>query len=128
MGRRLRVSAASILTVLFFLAGTVAAPAIARAADWELWPKGRGTHPPEPVPPTDNAAPKAAVPASGTETPEMAAAAKAGESGGKAASAGISAGTIGKAAAIAAGVIAIGIAVGGGGGGGGGGTTTPAHH
>jgi hypothetical protein len=66
------------------------------AAEWELWPKGRGE---------TNA------------TGETDAAGKAGEKAGKKVSGGISAGTIGWTVGIIAGVAAIAIAAGGGGGG-----------
>lgn len=72
--------------------------------------------------------PKGAVPATETVPRETAAAGKAGGEAGKTVAAGVSAGTIGKGVAIAAGILAIGIAASGGGGGGGGSSTTPAHH
>lgn len=68
------------------------------------------------------------VPAAETVPRETAAAGKAGGEAGKTVAAGVSAGTIGKGVAIAAGILAIGIAASGGGGGGGGSSTTPAHH
>ncbi len=86
------------------------------AADWELWPRGRGKTAPEATPATP------APPVETAKPPEAAAAAKEGKEGGKAVAAGISSGTIGKAAAITAGLVAIGIAVGSGGG------TTTDHH
>jgi len=103
----------SILVTTLFIAWTLMIPAAAGAADWETWPRKPG--------------PESGETKTGAETPEAAAAAKAGESGGKAASAGVSAGTIGKWALIGAGVIGIGIALGSGGGGDSGTTTTPTH-
>lgn len=74
----------------------------------------------------DTGKPKEAVPATGTVPRETAAAGKAGGEAGKTVATGVSAGTIGKGVAIAAGILAIAIAVSGGGGGGS--STTPAHH
>jgi hypothetical protein len=103
LSRQNVVSLLSILLLVFALS----VPVNANAADWELWPRGREEAP-------------------GTAKPHAAAVEKAGEEGGKAVSAGVSSGTIGKAAAIAAGLLVIGIAAGSGGGGGGT-TATPAH-
>lgn len=103
LSRKNVVSLLSIL-LLVFASGPVVN---ANAADWELWPRGRDEAP-------------------GTAKPEAAATEKAGEEGGKAVSAGVSAGTIGKAAAIVAGIVVIAVAAGSGGGGGGT-STTPAH-
>lgn len=79
----------------------------ARAAEWPTWPRPRPAAPspesPKPAPAPDTARP-------GTD-----AAAKAGEAAGKKTAAGISAGTIGWAALITAGVVGIAVAVGGGG-------------
>jgi hypothetical protein len=90
-------------TFFFLLLQVSAIPTF--AAEWELWPKGRGVEP--------GATPKPETP----ETPEAAAAEKAGKEGGKATSGGISAGTIGWTVGIIAGVAAIAIAAGSGGGG-----------
>lgn len=93
-------------TFFFLLLQASAVPSF--AAEWELWPKGRGVD--------TETTPK-------PETPEAEAAAKAGKDGGKATSGGISAGTIGWTVGIIAGVAAIAIAAGSGGGGGGSSTT-----
>ena len=118
----------SVGLIAFFLITAQGAAMTAFAADWELWPRGRGKAAPEGTPAPqqkeEEAKKPAAVPPLESTTQEAAAAAKEGKEGGKAVAAGISSGTIGKAVAITAGVIAIGIAVGGGGGGG----TTTSHH
>lgn len=98
----------SVLSIVSFLTVAQGAAMTALAAEWDLWPKGRGKDAPVAKP----------------ETPEAAAAAKAGETAGKTTAAGTTAGTVGKGALIAAGLIGVGLAVGGGGGGG----TTTAHH
>jgi hypothetical protein len=94
----------SILTIAAFFTVAQGAAMFAFAADeWETWPRKK---------------------APATETGAPGPAGMAGEEAGKKVSGGISAGTIGWAAAIAAGLIVIGVAAGGGGGGS---TTTPAH-
>jgi hypothetical protein len=108
-------SVVSILSVLLFMAVTIGTAITSYAAEWELWPRGRGSAP-------ETSGPKDTVPPAAPATPEEAAAAKAGTEGGKAVAAGVSTGTIGKAALIGAGILAIVIAVGSGGGGG---TTSP---
>ena len=116
----------SVGLIAFFLVTAQGAAMTAFAADWELWPRGRGKATPEGTPAPQQKAEddkKAAVPPVEGSTKEAAAAAKEGKEAGKAVEAGVSSGTIGKAAAITAGVVAIGIAVGGGGGG-----TTTVHH
>jgi hypothetical protein len=80
---------------------------------------------PAPAKPAEIGKPKGAVPATGTVPRETAVAGKAGGEAGKTVAAGVSAGTIGKGVAIAAGILAIAIAATGGGAGN---STTPAHH
>lgn len=133
VGRRFTMHAASrkislrhivsLMTIVALLTVAQGSVMSAFAAEWELWPKGRGKATPAGEPVT-----KEAPPPSRPETPEGGAAAKAGEDSGKAVAAGATAGTVGKAALIAAGVLAVGIAAGSGGGGGGGGSTTTSHH
>lgn len=113
----------SLLTIAAFLTVAQAYAMPAFAAEWELWPKGRGKATPAGEPAVTDAPPPAKP-----QTAEGGAAAKAGEDSGKAVAAGTTSGTVGKAALIAAGVLAIGIAAGSGGGGGGGGSATPSHH
>ena len=72
------------------------------AEEWPVWPRKRVIVP---------------------TTPEEKAAAEAGEEAGGKAEAGVSRGTLTKAALIGAGVILIGVAIGSGGGGGGGSTS-----
>ncbi len=94
----------SALTVASFLLAAQGASVSAFAAeDWQLWPKGRVD--------------KTTAPGK-SETAETAGATNAGEAAGKAAAGGVSAGTIGWAAAIGVGIIAAGIAIGSGGNGG----------
>lgn len=118
----------SVGVIAFFLVTAQGAATTAFAADWELWPRGRGKATPEgtPVPQQkeeESKKPAAPPPGETAKPSEAAAAAKEGKEAGKAVEAGVSSGTIGKAAAITAGLVAIGIAVGGGGG-----TTTTVHH
>ncbi len=98
----------SILSIASFLTVAQGAVMTALAAEWELWPKGKGAA-------SDTGKPT---------SPEAVAAAKEGEKAGSSVFEGVDAGTIGWAAAIGAGAIAIGIAAGGGGGG----SSTTAHH
>jgi len=98
----------SILSIVSFLVVAQGAVMTVLAAEWELWPKGKG------------GASETGKPTS----PEAVAAAKEGEKAGSSVFEGVDAGTIGWAAAIGAGAIAIGIAAGGGGGG----SSTTAHH
>lgn len=105
----------SILSIASFLIVSQGAMMNASAAEWELWPKGRGKATPAGEPVKKEEAPPAKP-----ETPEEKAAAKAGEEAGKTVAAGATAGTIGKVALIAAGILAIGLAAAGG--------STPSHH
>jgi hypothetical protein len=107
------VSLIAITTFLIVAQGQVM-PAF--AADWELWPKGRGKEA------TGEPAPKPAP----VKPPADKAAEKSGEAAGAAVAAGATGGTVGKIALVGAGILAIGLAIGAGGGGGGGSTT--AHH
>jgi hypothetical protein len=94
----------SVLTIVSFLLAAQGASMSAFAAeDWQLWPKGRVDKTSAPQP---------------SGTPETAGATNAGEAAGKAAAGGVSAGTIGWAAAIGVGIIAAGVAIGSGGNGG----------
>jgi hypothetical protein len=95
----------ALIAAAFFFLFLQASAVPSFAAEWELWPKGRGE---------------------ATENGEAEAAGKAGEKGGKKVSGGISAGTIGWTVGIIAGIAAIAVAAGGGGGGGS--TSTPVHH
>jgi hypothetical protein len=98
----------SVLSIAsFMLAAQGAVMTSFAAEEWELWPKGKNSGTPS--------APQ-------TGTPEATGAAKAGETAGKNTAGGVSAGTIGWAAAIGAGLIGVAIAIGSGGNGG---TTSP---
>ena len=110
----------SILSIALFLTAAQGHAMSAFAEDWNLWPKGRGETP-APAKPAEGEKPKGAVPAAETATREAAAAGKAGGEAGKTVAAGVSAGSLGKVAAIAAGLLAIGIAAIGN-------STTSAHH
>jgi len=99
----------SLIAIASFLVVSQGAMMAASAAEWELWPKGRGK---EEAP---------AVQPKGTETPEAAAAATAGEQAGKTVAAGSTSGTVGYVVLIAAGAVGVGLAIAGG-------TTTTAHH
>lgn len=114
----------AILSITAFLMVSQGAVTNSLAAEWELWPKGRGITGPEgePIQKTEPPAAKPETPPAKPETPAAKAAAKAGEDAGKTVAAGTTTGTIGKVALIGAGLLAIGLAVGGGGGGG---TTSP---
>lgn len=92
----------SVMSIVSFLLVAQGATMTAVAAEWELWPKGRGE------------ATETGEPAS----PEAAAAEKAGRKGGDSVFAGMSSGTIGWIAAIGGGILVLAIAAGGGGGGG----------
>ena len=101
----------SLIAIASFLIVSQGAMIAASAAEWELWPKGRGKEGPT------------AVETKEGETPEAAAAAKEGGQAGKTVAAGTKAGTVGYVVLIAAGAVGVGLALSGGGG-----TTTPAHH
>ena len=113
----------SLLSIALFLTVAQGQAMSAFAEDFPLWPRGRGEEP-APVKPAESGKPKEAVPFTETAPRETAAAGKAGGEAGKTVAAGVSAGTIGKGAAITAGILAIAIAASGGGGN----STTPAHH
>ena len=90
----------SILSIVSFLMVAQGALMNASAAEWDLWPKGRGKD----APTGETLAPG---------TPEAEAAAKAGEEGGKTVSAGMTSGTVGIIALFLAGAIGVGLALGG---------------
>ncbi len=99
----------SLIAIASFLIVSQGAMMASSAAEWELWPKGRGKEEAPAVQPKE------------AETPEAAAAATAGEQAGKTVAAGTTTGTVGYVALIAAGAIGVGIALAGG-------TSTTAHH
>ncbi len=99
----------SLIAIASFLIVSQGAMMAASAAEWELWPKGRGKEGPP------------AVEKKEAGTPEAAAAATAGEQAGKTVAAGSTAGTVGYVVLIAAGAAGVGLALAGG-------TSTTAHH
>ncbi len=84
----------------------------AGAVEWPTWPRPKA---PATTPGAPETAPSPPAPAPEAAPPASKAAAKAGEAAGKKTAGGIKAGTIGKAALIAAGIVGIAIAIGGGG-------------
>lgn len=121
-----RRSAFVLASLFAFLLSVGTAPFALAAEKWPTWPPKKEAPAPAESPegtiteePVQEGVPAASAPAPAAPAPAAPAAeaaAKAGEAAGKSASAGISKGTLGWAAAIIGAGVLIGVAAGGGGG------------